>query len=50
MWNCSAICSAAGATIDDDIGEMKVNADTVTAAAHFFFADQLDVYVRIIKD
>ncbi len=30
----------AGATIDDDTGEMKVKEDTTSVAAHFFFMVQ----------
>ena len=41
MWNEDAICSAAGATIEEETGEMNVNEDTVNAAAHFCFLDQL---------
>ena len=40
--NCLAICSEAGAIIDDDTGDMKVKADTIAVAAHFFLNDQMD--------
>lgn len=30
----------AGATMEDDTGEMKVNRETVMVAAHFFFVGQ----------
>ena len=33
--NSCAICSAAGATMEDDTGEMKVNNETTMVAAHF---------------
>lgn len=33
--------SEAGATIDDDTGEMKVNNDTMMVEIHFFLYDQL---------
>lgn len=36
MPNSDAICPVAGAIIEDETGEMKVNADTITVAAHFF--------------
>jgi hypothetical protein len=43
LWtpNSSTICSVAGATIDDDTGEMKVNNDTMTVEAHFLEYVQL---------
>lgn len=41
MPNCTAIWSAAGATMEDETGEMNVNADTIAVAAHFFLYDQL---------
>lgn len=40
MWKSSPILSKAGAIIDEDTGEMKVNADTINVAAHFFRYDQ----------
>ena len=36
-----AICKAAGATIDDAKGEMKVKDDVASAAAHFLRSGQL---------
>ena len=39
--NWCAMSSDAGAIMEDDTGEMKVNADTVRAAAHFRFSVQL---------
>ena len=41
MWNCFAICAAAGATMEEDIGEMNVKPETTKEAAHFFFLVQL---------
>lgn len=43
LWtpNSSTICEVAGATIDDDTGDMKVNSDTMTVEAHFFEYVQL---------
>ena len=41
MWKSAATFAAAGATIDEATGEMKVNADTVSAAAHFLLDAQL---------
>lgn len=38
-----ANCGVAGAIIDDDTGEMKVKAETMAVAAHFFLNDQLKV-------
>ena len=37
-----AICSVAGAIIDDDTGLRKVNRETMTVALHFSLCDQLD--------
>lgn len=34
--NSRAICSVAGATIEEAIGVMKVKADTIAVAIHFF--------------
>lgn len=34
--NSCAICTVAGATMEDDTGEMKVNDETTRVAAHFF--------------
>ena len=42
MWNSSATCAAAGAIIDEAMGDMNVNADTASAAAHFVLTVQLD--------
>lgn len=39
--NWPAICSLAGAIMEDETGLMKVNAETIRVAAHFFFFDQL---------
>ena len=41
ILNWSAIWKDAGATIEDETGEMNVNADTIAVAAHFFLNDQL---------
>ena len=38
--NSSAMVPSAGATIDDDTGEMKVRADTSSVAAHFLRVGQ----------
>lgn len=38
-----ANCGVAGAIIDDDTGEIKVKAETMAVAAHFFLNDQLKV-------
>lgn len=35
MPNWSAMVPSAGATMDDDTGEMKVKADTTSVATHF---------------
>jgi hypothetical protein len=40
--NCSAIWNVAGATMEDETGEMKVKAETMAVAAHFLRKDQLD--------
>lgn len=32
----TAICSVAGATMEEEMGEMKVKADTIAVATHFF--------------
>lgn len=37
----SANCCAAGETIEEEMGEMKVNADTIETAAHLRRVDQL---------
>jgi len=34
--NCTAIWSLAGATMDDDTGDIKVNAETTSVVIHFF--------------
>lgn len=39
--NSRATAAPAGATIDDETGLMKVNADTVKVAAHFRLYNQL---------
>lgn len=39
--NCFAIVSDAGATMDEETGLIKVNAETVRVAAHFRLYDQL---------
>lgn len=41
ILSCTAMTSEAGATIDDDTGEMKVNNDTMMVEIHFFLYDQL---------
>lgn len=41
MPNSAATCPAAGATIEEATGDIKVNADTANVAAHFFFVVQL---------
>jgi hypothetical protein len=41
ILNCAATASEAGATIDDDTGEMKVNNDTMMVEIHFFLYVQL---------
>ena len=40
MLNSLAILVKAGATIDEDTGEMKVKEETTMVAAHFFFMVQ----------
>lgn len=40
MWNCFEMVLSAGATIEDDTGEMKVKQETMTVAAHFFLRVQ----------
>lgn len=40
MLNSADIALRAGATMEEDTGEMKVKQDTVTTAAHFFFIGQ----------
>lgn len=35
MWNSDAIVERAGATIEDETGEMKVKDETTMVAAHF---------------
>lgn len=47
MLNSSAICAAAGATMEEDTGDMKAKAETVMAAAHFFFDAQLPYEVSV---
>lgn len=39
--NCCAICSVAGATMEDETGDMKVNDETTSVAAHFLRYGQL---------
>lgn len=34
--NCWAICSVAGATMEDETGDMNVKDETTRVAAHFF--------------
>lgn len=34
--NSRAICSVAGATMEEEMGEMKVKADTIAVATRFF--------------
>ena len=41
ILSCLAMASEAGATIDDDTGEMKVNNDTMMVEIHFFLYVQL---------
>lgn len=41
ILSCAATASEAGATIDDDTGEMKVNNDTMMVEIHFFLYVQL---------
>ena len=36
MWNSAAIDDKAGATMQEETGDMKVNEDKITVAAHFF--------------
>jgi hypothetical protein len=38
--NCAAMVVRAGATIEEETGEMKVNRETVMVAAHFLFVGQ----------
>ena len=40
MANSSEIAAMAGATIEEDTGEMKVNEDTTKVASHFRFRVQ----------
>ena len=40
--NSLAIWSLAGAIMEDETGLMKVKAETMAVAAHFFFFDQLE--------
>ena len=42
MPNSLAICSLAGAIMDDETGLMNVNAETMAVAAHFLRRDQLE--------
>ena len=44
--NSTAMTEAAGATIDDDIGLIKVNAETMAVAAHLRLKLQLYEYDR----
>ena len=46
MPNSPAICSPAGAIMEDETGLMKVNAETIRVAAHFFFLLQLQKRTR----
>ena len=50
MPNSWAIWSVAGAIMDEDTGEMNVNADTIAVAAHFFFSDQLQAYQSLTEN
>lgn len=43
ILNCSAMATEAGATIDDDTGDMKVKRDTMMVEIHFFLYDQLQL-------
>lgn len=45
--NCWAICSVAGATIEEDTGLMKVNAETMAVAAHFRVNTQLQISINL---
>jgi len=45
IWNCSAIVSEAGSTIDDDTGLMNVNSETMIVEIHFFLYVQLRAYL-----
>lgn len=40
-WNCAAIASEAGATIDEDTGLINVNRDTTIVDVHFRLYVQL---------
>lgn len=40
-----ANCGVAGAIIEEETGEMNVNAETMAVAAHFFLKDQLKVKI-----
>jgi hypothetical protein len=44
-WNCAAIASEAGATIDEDTGLINVKRDTTIVAVHFFPYVQLQASV-----
>ena len=49
MPNSSAICSLAGAIMDEDTGLMNVNADTIAVAAHFLCLLQLENGSKEVK-
>jgi hypothetical protein len=40
MWNSASRTGSAGATIDDEIGEMREKRETMAVAAHFLPKDQ----------
>jgi hypothetical protein len=40
MWNSASSTGSAGATIDDETGEMKEKRETMAVAAHFLPNDQ----------
>ena len=46
--NARAIWLAAGATVDDAIGEMKVYDDTVKATVHFRLSGQLIILYELL--
>lgn len=46
MPNSSTICEVAGATMEEDTGEMNVKKDTITVAIHFFRKVQLMILIK----
>jgi hypothetical protein len=40
MWNSASRTGSAGATIDDETGEMREKRETMAVAAHFLPKDQ----------